>query len=307
VLAGAGLLAAGAVLAVVLFWPSKGTLLVESDDPEAELAIKRDEEVVYPRTKDRAIALAPGSYTVELVEPKPGLKLSTDKFEITSKSQTRVRLVADRPKPPVGKPPTVIDPDRKAAEYVLSLGGSVRVNSDDRDTTAVAALPKGPLALTRVNLHGKKAVTDAGLAALKNCTALGFLDLHGTQIGDAGVEHVKDCPLSVLVLHGTEVTDAGLARLKDRTTLTYLYLSKTRVTDAGLAFLKDHKSLMMLDLGETAVTDTGLKALVECSGLIEVKFEKSKVTRAGCLELAGALPRCRRIVCGDGRVIEQEK
>jgi tRNA A-37 threonylcarbamoyl transferase component Bud32 len=301
-LACAGFLVAVAVLAAVLFWPSKGTLIVEADDADAELVIKQDGRVVRERTKDREIALAPGSYTIELFDPKPGLKLSTDKFEITSKTRTRVQLMADRPKPPVVKPPAS-DHDRKAAEYVLGLGGSVRVNADARDTTSVADLPRGPLALTRVNLPGNAAATDAGLAVLKNCTSLGFLDLGGTRIGDAGVAHVKDCPnLTVLVLHGTQVTDAGLALLKDRTTLTYLYLSDTRITDAGLAPLTNHKSLMMLDVSSTVVTDGGLKPLIECPSLVELKLAMTRVTRTGVLEFAKSAPQCRMV--WDGGMIE---
>src|SRR5439155_9902347 len=57
-----------------------------------------------------------------------------------------------------------IDVDRKAAEYVLSVSGIVKVNGEDRDIKGAADLPKGRLILTRADFVGSQAVTDAGLA-----------------------------------------------------------------------------------------------------------------------------------------------
>ena len=70
------------------------------------------------------------------------------------------------------------DSDRKAAEYVLSLGGTVRVNGENRDINAAADLPRVPFRLTgSAFIRGTKKATEAGLAALKDCQNLAYLCL----------------------------------------------------------------------------------------------------------------------------------
>src|SRR5205807_413641 len=132
-----------------------------------------------------------------------------------------------------GKPPAAAaDPDRKAAEYVLSLGGVVRVNGEERNRTAAAELPKERFILTSVDLYTKP-VTDAGLAHFRDCKGLAYLWLHTTQLTDAGLAHFKDCKaLTILHLANTKLTNAGLANFKDCKGLTDLYLNDTPVTDA---------------------------------------------------------------------------
>src|SRR6185503_4825238 len=61
-----------------------------------------------------------------------------------------------------------IDVDRRAAEYVVSIGGVVRVNGQNQDIKAATELPKERFTLTLVNL-GNTQVTDAGLANFKDC------------------------------------------------------------------------------------------------------------------------------------------
>jgi hypothetical protein len=81
---------------------------------------------------------------------------------------------------PVGnesKNPVSLDPDRKAAEYVLSVGSLVRVNDEDRDIRVVAELPKEAFRLTYVDLARNPKVNDTGLAAFKGCTNLTTLYL----------------------------------------------------------------------------------------------------------------------------------
>src|SRR5207244_1049992 len=86
-------------------------------------------------------------------------------------------------------------PDRRAAEYVLSIGGTVRVDGNESDLQAPEGkLPAGAFRLTHVILNGNKQVTDSGLAAFKDCKNLTVLGLNGcTQVTDAGLAHFKDC------------------------------------------------------------------------------------------------------------------
>ena len=184
---------------------------------------------------------------------------------------------------PDAKPPvTAADPDRKAAEWVLSLGGFVWVNGETRDIRAAADLPKGAYTLTKVNLGGNTAVTDAGLAHLKDCKGLAVLDLYNTAVTDTGLAHLAGLTgLTALSLYNTAVTDAGLVHLKELKGLTYLNLSGTAVTDAGLAHLKDCKGVKKLHLSRTKVTDAGLANFKDCKGLTELRLAATAVTDAG--------------------------
>ena len=113
------------------------------------------------------------------------------------------------------------DPDRKAAEYVLSIGGVVRINDQDRNLKNIAELPKEHFTVSAILLADNAQVSDAGLAHFKGCKNLTGLDLYGTQVSDAGLAHFKDCKnLTVLNLGGTKVSDAGLAHFKDCKNLT---------------------------------------------------------------------------------------
>lgn len=107
--------------------------------------------------------------------------------------------------------------DRRAAEYVMSLGGVVEINRDAEIMT-LARLPEKvsgrSFQLTRVNLSNNLEVTDAGLAAFKDCQNLNSLDLTGTPITDAGLAHLTMLTeLKDLLLAKTKVTIEGVEEL----------------------------------------------------------------------------------------------
>jgi Leucine-rich repeat (LRR) protein len=207
------------------------------------------------------------------IELKPG-----DRIEIVEKPAP----VETPPKPTPEVKVIAGDPDRSAAEYVLSIGGTVRINDEERYITTAANLPKEPFQLTAVSLGRNPQVTDAGLAHFKDCKNLTQLNLDGTQLTDAGLAHFKDCQnLGQLTLGYTQVTDAGLAYFKDCKNLTYLNLDGTEVTDAGLAHFKDCKNLSHLYLTDTRVTDAGLAHFKDCNRLMLLKLDGTRVTGVG--------------------------
>ena len=111
-------------------------------------------------------------------------------------------------------------PDRKAAEWVLSVGDgmhtsiTVRENGEARVTRE---LPAGPFELTGVTLQHNQKITDEDMARLKDCKNLTLLHLGYTRIGDAGLVHFKGCTkLTTLFLSGgLGTTDLGLSYFKD--------------------------------------------------------------------------------------------
>src|ERR1019366_4740994 len=153
------------------------------------------------------------------------------------------------------EPKAAADPDRKAAEWVLSIGGIVKVNGEAREIKAPADLPQGVFDLTCVHLVDNPKVSDAGLTNFKDCKNLTRLVLFGTPVSDAGLAHLKDCKnFQDLILNGIKVGDAGLAYFKDCKNLKHLALGGTQMSGAGLAHLKDCNSLKTISLNGSKVS-----------------------------------------------------
>ncbi len=124
-----------------------------------------------------------------------------------SKIEVDGKTVAPAPK----KPEHANAPDRAAAEYVLSIGGTVRVNGSDKFLGVAAELPKESFQLTSVQLSGNQQVSEAGLAIFKDCKNLMHLNLGGTKVSDAGLANFKECKsLTYLDLY---ITRPGVIRL----------------------------------------------------------------------------------------------
>jgi eukaryotic-like serine/threonine-protein kinase len=194
------------------------------------------------------------------------------------------------------------DPNRSAAQWVLSLGGTVRVNGGAAEIKVATQLPRPPFRLTHVWLRGNRRVTDTGLAVFNGCRDLHTLDLVRTPVTDDGLAHFKNCKnLELLDLVGTSVGDAGLAHFEGCNALAYLWLGNTKVSDRGLATFKDCalirldlemtqvtdagmvqfaglRSLDFLGLGGTTVGDAGLAQFKDCRNLTTLRLDKSAVT-----------------------------
>jgi serine/threonine protein kinase/Leucine-rich repeat (LRR) protein len=175
--------------------------------------------------------------------------------------------------------------DRKAAEYVLSVGGVVKVNGKDVEIGAVGDLPAQDIELNLVNLDGKQ-VTDDGLANLKACKNLTFLNLDHTEVGDAGLAHLKNLKsLSYVNVGHTRIGEAGVANFKDCSMLEHLNLDGLQFGDAALAPLKDHKNLAILEIQGTLVGNGGLAHLTGCANLKELNANGSPVGDEGLADL----------------------
>jgi serine/threonine protein kinase len=168
---------------------------------------------VWQLTKPRADARSPD--VVKKEEPKP-----------------------NPPKPGDG-PPKATDPDRAAAEYIVSVGSAAFINAEPREYRTRAELPGEPFRVSYVDLAGNKKVTDEGLANFRDCKHLTEMYLMDTAITNGGLAHIKGCPaLEKLGLDGTQVSDAAIAHLKECHGLTRLTLSRTQVTEGGIAELR---------------------------------------------------------------------
>jgi serine/threonine protein kinase/uncharacterized membrane protein len=267
---------------------NQGELVIEVDDKDVEVKIVQNGVVVQDKTNKREFTLTAGKGEIEVVD-RDGLKVTTKTFELTRNGKTTVRVTvgeladARKPTPKIEPQPVKSsDPDRTAAEYVLSIGGVVRINDQDRVLKKLAELPKEQFTLSTIYLGDNLQVSDAGLAHFKGCKNLTHLHLHYTQASDAGLAHFKDCNnLTYLHLSGTKVGDAGLGYFKDCKKLTDLQLGETQVSDAGLAHFKDCKNLTDLHLGGTKVSDVGLAYFKDCKNLTGLNLHHTKVSEVG--------------------------
>jgi formylglycine-generating enzyme required for sulfatase activity len=171
----------------------------------------------------------------------------------------------------------VADPDRRAAEWVLSVGGAidVRDNGRSRKVRQRDELPPGAFELTAVDVRGPK-VTDDALAVFRDCRNLSYLIVQGPQVSDAGLAHFAACTqLDYLNLEGTGITDAGLAHFKRNAELTGLALPHTRISDAGLGAVAAFKRLHGVNLRFTNVTESGAKKLAAALPQCKIEWEAS--------------------------------
>ena len=77
--------------------------------------------------------------------------------------------------------------DRRAAEWVLSIGGTVQTDQSDQSVSEAADLPQQPFRLTHVGLYENRDVTDDGLVSLRGCTELSSLVLADSSVTEKGL------------------------------------------------------------------------------------------------------------------------
>jgi hypothetical protein len=134
---------------------------------------------------------------------------------------------------------------------------------DDQDLRFLAPSSK----VTNLAL-GATQVSDAGIARLRSCDRLRWLDLAYTRVTDKGISHLAKKPhLKQLTLEGTRITDAALDTISGWSTLEELDLSGTPITDHGVAKLVRLAKLKTLFLTGTNITDDALTTLKQLDSL----------------------------------------
>jgi len=245
------------------------------------------------------------TWIVFLVKNKDGKQVAH--IPESDNSPAQIKPAGDPGKPKVE--PGEMNPDRRAAEWVLSIGGSVglRVADKQQEIAAAKDLPRGGYQLEWVRLAGNRQATDAGIANLAGLTNLTSLDLVQTPVSDAGLIHLKGLTnLTHLELSGRAVGDAGMAHLAGLTKLTRLGLPETNVGDAGLAHFKGLTKLTALGLSETIVGDAGLEHLKGLPKLTHLWLNSTRVSSAGLEHLKGLTSAPSRVRIGVGHLGDSE-
>lgn len=208
--------------------------------------------------------------------------------------------------------PPELAADRRATEWALKLGGTVKVQEGSSlQSVQVSTVPSAPFRLREIGLLGESAtdndlqillplkltsfsnrkgkLSDAGMAHLASIKTLLFLELDDTPITDVGLEYFRAHPnLRRLQLRGTKVTDAGLQHLTQLPNFTWgLALDRTAVTDRGLESVGRIVRLNELYLAKTKVSDAGLRHLMNMTELRRLVLDDLPITDAGLANLIG--------------------
>jgi Leucine-rich repeat (LRR) protein len=261
--------------AVIRIATNRGQLVIEVNDPQVEVTVREKGAVIQDRPGQRVITLAAGEHEVDvaITDAIGKARFFTRKLTIERGGKVIVNaweeLAQARPKAaPVAKG----DPDRRAAEWVLSVGGGVAI-APWQSIYNVKELPAGPFRVESVDLRGQRGVDDAALERFKHLESLRDLNLMLTQVTDAGLDSIKDLAnLQSLSLHGTRITDNGLALLKELPKLKSLDLDFTPITDAGFAHVLAMANLEGLNISCTGISETGLGRVRELPKLRHISI-----------------------------------
>ena len=128
-------------------------------------------------------------------------------------------------------------------------------------------------------------LTDASLAVLGQIPAISILLLTGSNVTDAGLEHLRGLRLEILEVSGQGVTDAGLAALAGSSQFRTLGLPGTSITGAGLAALSGQAKLQWLALDRTKVDDSAVATLASLPALQTLTLAGTPLTDAGLIAL----------------------
>jgi hypothetical protein len=221
-----------------------GTIKVEFEgavDPKAIVTIDGNE---YSRKDlEQPIEVKEGKHL--LVVNQPGLHILPRDVTI-EKGQRKVARV--------------FDPERRAAEWILRIGGGLRLltNGEGRLVQKLEDLPQTPFQITDLNSEGKP-VTDTDFEVLDGLTHVRVIYVRNVPISGTGFVHLRGLSeLVELSLEGTKISDAALENLKGLTNLRILRLDGNQLTDAGLIHLKALKNLQLLELKGTSVSESGV-------------------------------------------------
>jgi hypothetical protein len=207
------------------------------------------------------------------------------------------------------------DPERTAAQWVLSVGGNVAVVTDSPDNeigvpSVDPRLPARPFYLSVADLRAGQAVDDAGLAKLAGCRHLKILYLHGAKkVTGAGWHSLRNTGLKELALNDLPYgTPDDVAELPP--TLEIFIPLSASLNDASLSRWPTLPKLRQLVLNETKISDAGLKTIAErCPNLQEIEM---RIDGPASLKSLASLQSMETVCCrGDqitaesGRVLRE--
>jgi hypothetical protein len=267
----------------------------------------------------------------EVMDYRVGLK--ADAPAAPAVAATTPAAPGTTPPMPANTVPQVKGDDRKAAEWVLSVGGIVRLweNTNAITVSKPEDLPKGSFSIRSITLDNNNGVikpfTDADFAVLAGLEKLADIALQKLAITPAALDTLGTCPFLFQVgmqynafgddawqhLAGVRnltklyqsydklpVTGIGLSRLS-RETLAELSLSSSPISDQALVEIATFPQITTLVLEVTQITDEGIKHLAQLKKLEKLNVRNTDVTPAGLIPLKGQM----LTLLGYGRTLQE--
>ena len=214
--------------------------------------------------------------------------------------------------------PQPMGDDRAAAEWVISIGGQVKVSGESKTIRTAADLPTGKFRVAEVTLPSDIAGVKVGdLDRLANLTELttfrcSLTPQSNPAIDDDEFRFLGSCPkltevqlqncsklegcwlaylaplknLTMLILVSSASSDVSGLSLLGKNSLTHLSLRGTATSDESLLAIGQLGNLEFLGLRSTPVTNAGIEALSTLSNLEILDLTETAVTAAGLTPLA---------------------
>ncbi|MBX7209987.1 MAG: hypothetical protein K1X78_16840 [Verrucomicrobiaceae bacterium] len=206
--------------------------------------------------------------------------------------------------------------DRAAAEFVIGLGGKVKIAGVNDFITSVDALPKKRFSLYDINLstNGKGTLEEADADKLSGLRELVFLTINNSVKSDEALRflptcpnlirvHVENCgelqgswlkyaaPLKKLetlaVVSGAKSDTSGIEAFQSEN-LASMNLRAAAADDNTMAAVGRFKKLRNITLRDTKVTDAGMAYLSGLKNLVGLQVHNTAVTMAGMKPLGSA-------------------
>lgn len=257
---------------------------------------------------------------IEAQAAKAELAKAKERVEAAEDELAKLKSIPAKPNP--------IVVNRKAAEWILSVGGGMHMVTEGKSLyiTKGNKLPDGAIdEINGIDLAGMPKLTNEGIRSLAGLEWAYNLNIHGnSKLTDyaflKGMPNLRsiyamDCPLddtSIANMKGLTkleklaigsnfqnwVTDDGLENLKAMKFLVGLDILGTRATDIGLGHIKSLRNLTSLAIGnqgiKTEITDAGLANLAGMGKLEELIIVNVAATDAS-LEIIKKLSQLKRI------------
>jgi Leucine-rich repeat (LRR) protein/tRNA A-37 threonylcarbamoyl transferase component Bud32 len=290
--------------------PPAGTVMVEVDQPGAELTLDHEQKLSLRAGGQRETVEVSANSGKHLLEVrKDGFKIYTGEFVVNEGEPNRIKVrleplaavtpdkaagpsvVSAKPSPPA----SAADRERIAAEWVLKAGGELAVVDTDTSKEVFVdrldKLPQQRFKVVDVNLAKDSVqhlqLTDSDLTKLVGLSGLARLNLSRVPLTDAGMKQIgRIASLKSINLHRTQISDAGLSELRNVIGLENLYLDSTKITGAGFSELKQLTGLQEIALGGSAlVNDAGVKNLAAFTNLTMLTLNATQLTDEGVASL----------------------